>query len=298
MGRPLNYIDSGFNKVDTNLYVSEDIQKHKDHAEISKWVTDYEKACPKQITSYFTLGRKSNNAPWHPLYVNRYMPLSRLITEIQDNTLNFISPLLWQDPFERVFYQEKLAIKDKQYDIRCICSTYDYVENEEAAWNRNNNEDTVVRVSFDFDKFCKMLNNIGQRYSCAFYISIADYSQSKDNLIIQNIKTPYKSIEDYIKIMSLKRKAFAYENEMRIFAVFEISQSPVGKVVPFNISPFDYEDVIYQITLPPMLPTKQQNETFDYDTLQEAKNSPIKTMLSTLLPNDIIKESRLYSIKK
>lgn len=291
MARPLNYTTSGFNKVDTNLYITKDIQRYADHAEISKWVTDYEKACPKQITSYFTF-----KAPWHPLYLNRYMPIYRLITEIQDNTLNFISPLLWQDPFERVFYQKELVIEGKKYDIRCICSTYDYVENEEAAWNRNNNKDAVVRVSFDFDKLCEMLNIIGQKYSCGFYISIADYSQSKDNLIIKNVKTPYKSIEDYIKIMSLKRKAFAYENEMRIFAVFETTKLPVDKVVPFDISPFDYKDVINHVTLPPMQPTSQEGGELDYDTLQEAKNSPIKTKLSMLLPKDKIKESRLYSI--
>ena len=58
----------------------------------------------------------------------------------------------------------------------------------------------------------------------------------------------------------------------------------------------DYKDVINHVTLPPMQPTSQEGGELDYDTLQEAKNSPIKTKLSMLLPKDKIKESRLYSI--
>ena len=271
MARPFNYVSRDFWNFLPNLKISNDLQLNTDGgAEVTKWVTDYKYACPKPITTYFS------QKPWHPLYVNRYMSLQRLLTDLQNSTLSFLSPKLWKDPFERTFYDDNLTINNRHYDIRCICTTYDYVENEEAEWNRSNKKIDMVRVSFCFDKFCELLDGIGKKEKCVFYISIADYSQSKDNLIKSN--TPkYASIEEYIKVMSLKRKAFSYENEMRIFAVFEEPNLPKNDVVPFNIN--DYKSIINNVTLPPL------NST----------NNTMKGKLTSLLPDSKVQESGLYS---
>jgi hypothetical protein len=142
-----------------------------------------------------------------------------------------------------------------------------------------------------------MLSEIAQENTCQFYLSVADYSQSKDNMLVSNIKTMYSSIEKYIKLMSLKRKAFAYENELRIFAVFEGIKQPLNNVESFKLCSKKYSEIINHITLPPLQPNKSIIKVFDYDKLQEAKNAPIKKMLEESLPIVKIQESRLYSKK-
>jgi len=219
-----------------------------------------------------------------------------LLSELNNHTFSFVSPTKWQDPFERVFYEENLMINNQRYDIRCICATYDYVYNEEAAWNRNDSREDVVRVSFSFQALCDLLEKIAKKNYCQFYISIADYSQSKDNLIKKN--TPhYNTIGDYIQQMSFKRKAFAYENEMRIFAVFEASHLPNSDIVSFKLDAKDYKNTISFVTLPPMKPINIPPMRINRDSLQEGKNAPMRAILSKKLSSKIIQESRLYSKK-
>ena len=298
MGRQLEYHNSGFRKLKSNVFISNDIiwNETDGSAKITKWVSDYEKACPMGITTSFTplIGEKKT---WHPLYINRYVSIDRLLEDIKHNQITFLSPELWTDPFESIFYNKELEIEDKPIDIRCICTTYDYVYNEEAAWNRASNKEHTVRASYNFSTFCEMLNNVGEKQLCTFYLSVVDYSQSKDNLIKKNANK-YTNVGDYIKEMSLKRKGFAYENELRIFAVFGESNFLSKKVVPFELCGVNYKDIIHHITLPPLEPNKDINEVCDYNKLQDAKNLPIRNVLRAYLNGVKIEESRLYTIKK
>lgn len=298
MSRPLNRPNCEFQQVRPHVYHSSDIiiLDKNGCARVSKWITDYEKGCSNPVTTYFTPLNVEKGTPRHPLYISRYIPFTRLLSELHNQTFSFVSPTKWQDPFERVFYEKTLIINDQCYDIRCICATYDYVYNEEAAWNRNDSKEDIVRVSFSFQAFCDLLEKIAINNHCQFYISIADYSQSKDNLIKKN-KPQYKTIGDYIQQMSFKRKAFAYENEMRIFAIFETPYLPSNDIVPFKLDAKDYENSISFVTLPPMKPIDIPPMRINRDSLQEGKNAPMRAILSKELSSKIILESRLYSKK-
>ena len=296
MARPLNYEECKFRKAYPCVFISSDIKLDvKDgSAKVTKWISDYINERPKGITTSFTPPVRSDK-PWHPLFIHRYVHIDRLMEDILDNKITFVSPTMWDDPFEGMFYNKELKIDKKLLDIRCICTTYDCVYNEEAAWNRANNKENTVRVSYKFKEFCEMLSEIGQQNVCRFFLSVADYSQSKDNMLVSNIKDEYSAIGKYIKLMSLKRKAFAYENELRIFAVFEKAERPLNDIESFKLCSKNYSEVINHITLPPLKPNKSINKFFDYDKLQEAKNAPIKKKLKDYLPTVKIQESRLYS---
>ena len=288
---------NNFTRKLEHVYVSDDLCQHPDGSfTVKKWLSNYEKACPQPIEIHFPV---SGKRPWHPFYINRYIPFSYFKSDIEKNAITFVSPLLWDDPFENVFYDENLTINGKKVDIRCICATYDYVDGEEAAWHRgkDNKDDKTVRVSLNFDKTCELFEKIGNNNNCDFYISVVDYSQSKDNLIKKN--TPrYASVCEYIKIMSLKRKAFAYENELRIFAVFDNlgqDHSNMKDVIDFSLDPNDYNSIIEKVTLPPLSPFKRNDSHFKlYKTMQDNENLNLKTELQKLLPNSTINQSRLY----
>lgn len=290
-----------FRMKSTHVYVSDDLYKdYNGNVTVKKWISDYEKAYPKEIDIHFPASGKK---AWHPFYINRYIPFSHFKSDIDNKRLTFVSPILWEDPFENVFYDENLTIKNKKVNIACVCATYDYVDGEEAAWKRgeSNKEDKTIRVSLDFEKTCYLLEQIGGSNNCIFYISIVDYSQSKDSLIKKN--TPlYNTVDDYIKVMSLKRKAFAYENELRILAVSDnnFGQNPPSSkdLIHFPIDTKDYISAIEKVTLPPLRPFKRNDARFKlYKTMQDNDNLNLRTELSKILPNTTINQSQLYNTK-
>ena len=58
-------------------------------------------------------------APDWPLTLYRFMPFSRLYTELERLCITFLSPKLWKDPFENAF----LSLF-KNIDLKCLCFTY------------------------------------------------------------------------------------------------------------------------------------------------------------------------------
>ena len=140
--------------------------------------------------------------------------LSIATTDLKEQKLSFVSPELWNDPFEKLFFRESIKIGQINYSIRCICLTYDWIESEEAAWLRAGENNETVRVDYDFEKLCSELNKMKD---VDFYFSVVDYSLSRKEII--KLSNDFRggawspnSIDDYLNVMSLKRKAFTYDN--------------------------------------------------------------------------------------
>ena len=301
MVRQLNNTNSGFTLVRNHVYVSNDLSENYDGSvDIKKWQTDYKKGRPTPIEYHFpsSVAGKSHS-PWHPFFINRYISFSRFYVELMEQKFFFLSPCLWKDPYENVFYNKGLQINGKLVDVRCICTTYDRVDSEESSWVRGANEDgKIIRVSYKYQELCDFLNRIGTKNHCDFYISIVDYSQSKDSLIKKN-KTSYSDINDYVKVLSLKRKAYSYENELRIIAVFEEPYaSSLEKAHPFKLNKNDFVKMIASICLPPLKPFLRDDNRYKYyQKLQEIENIGMKKELANLLPGVDITQSRLYIYK-
>ena len=251
----------------------------------------------------------------------RYMPLKRFLEIVKENSIAFVSPYLWQDPFEFLFYHPNTKIGDSYYNVYALCFTVNST-NEEAKWQNsgcnttNNsylnekNEDLIIRVKFNLREFCKALAKDNRER--LIYVSHIDYSHKKKEIVSllnklpKDINKSYKSLDRYIYSMSIKRKAFTYENEIRMFVIEkdnEIKQFDKFRNVIFKVS----NKSIPQITLPPksikqFIPD-HENKVLNYKTyLKNYKETffneidPLKCGLEKSIKGLKVKRSVLYNV--
>ena len=229
-------------------------------------------------------------APEWPLTLFRYMPFSRLYTELENNTMTFLSPKLWKDPFESAFLDLW-----KGTDLKCLCFTYNGSIGEEWAWKAYACDGQLVRIEVRFDKLVDTLSNLTQQKGskCCFYICVCDYSMDKKMLISYkaNLKKTgnVTCIEDFLNIMSNKRKAFAGEREIRIFAVENNNNNSVVSYGGVN-----YASFTSRVLLEPLNPFEDNRMKY-YSKMQDIHNLGIKDYLKS--KNIKIQQSRLYEMK-
>lgn len=268
----MGYISSRYRKVTGchNVFINNSRMVHNQRR-LWRCVFDYIKEKPKR--EIIPVKLKSNGN----LHLFRYMQASHFIRDAASCRLTFVSPVLWNDPFEKLFFRESIQIGKIEYSVRCICMTYDWIESEEAAWLRSGEDSEVVRVEYDFDKLCAELNGM---MDYDFYFSIVDYSLPRQDII--TLSNDYKggkwapnSIDDYLNVISLKRKAFMYENEIRLFMV---KKQPInGDIISLGY----FNSPIVSVCLPP-------KRLSPLDEVEKAKKRY----------GIDVKQSRLYDIKK
>ena len=198
--------------------------------------------------------------------VYRYMPLKRFYEYMKNQKMVFVSPAVWEDPYESKF----LAINQKYEKLKgkkifCLCVTHKKIENEAAAWKMYsaNDNSKCAKLYFNFDEFLSRLNEFAKREKKKVYIGNAIYSFTKkeidkldkDGEIGNDIFFPKDfSIEHYLSLMCLKRPSFSFENEIRIFIVDENEERDFLDVNNFSYN----ENLVSGITVSPILP-------FSYD---------------------------------
>jgi len=285
------------------VFCSNCIQYDSGHSSFDKIGHDYE----HESIQYTKVSFNHRN---HAFHINKYMKCRYFLDSINRSSgtltfkLTFVTPDKWDDPCESFFYNPKIVIKDKQCNLACFSTTLESTENEESAWKRGENNsivfpgDKTIRVSFDFMTLCKALNNYAKDKDIRFYLSMCDYSESrsfftnkKNTTFIINEET------DYIQLMSKKRKAFSYENEMRIFAVGDRVNVKDGLFqVELDIPNAQIESLIPKVTLPPypVIP-KEDTKFFSYSDIQDLSNIPLRDAIIKCFGEKIgIEQCRLY----
>ncbi len=248
------------------------------------------------------VGGKENYVPAQgSLTVYHYLRISNL-KEIMNGKCRFESPLRWNDPFEYLFYQPDIQIGNKTYNVVCYCFTLDAFSNEEGLWKVHGNNDseedkTIIRAAIKLDKLCKTLATSNPFWT--FYVTEIDYSMDRDNILKHYYKrkdTPYQSIEEYIKDLSFKRKAFKYENELRIFAVID-SEIVLNQDFFYLLKIKYKQDLVTSVTLPPLDPKDYKGD--DYSKKQEEIGNRLRHKLKEELKfQKQIYQSLLYDIKR
>lgn len=227
-----------------------------------------------------------------PLTLFRYMPFSRLYTEIEKKQITFLSPELWKDPFESAFHKLGNGI-----DLKCLCFTYNGSIGEEWAWKAYGCDEQLVRIEINFSKLVYTLSDITKspKQGTRFYICVCDYSKDKKALISDMTKFKkaggIKKLEDFLNLMSHKRKAFAGEREIRIFAVDE----GLDKSDAISIFPVDYKKFMTRVLLEPLDPFSDKLRDGYYTQLQDIHNEGIKTYLQKFSIKT--QQSHLYETK-
>lgn len=231
-------------------------------------------------------------APEWPLTLFRFMPFSHLYTELEQKSMTFLSPKLWRDPFENAFLN-----LGNQIDLKCLCFTYNGSIGEEWAWKAYSGDEQMVRIEADFLKLVETLSNIASQndFKTLFYICVCDYSKDKKKLLsdITTLKKSGKNInlEDFLNIMSFKRKAFSGEKEIRIFAL----NSSSNKDFSVSFQGVDYKAFTTRVLLEPLNPYQDVLRKANYAKLQDIHNAGIKAYLDNLNIKTI--QSHLYETK-
>lgn len=216
--------------------------------------------------------------------------------------LTFVSPYLWYDPFDYLFYDEN-KIEGKLY---CFVASYSRAYNEEAVWKSYANSNTANIWSLDFIKLLEQLSSVSNN-NVDFYVSLIDYSYKKLDLIdirkqLNSNPSQPLSLHDVLNNMSLKRKAFKYEDEIRIFAHVK------GEQIPTETKDFKMEllkksvngsrnnsskTLLSKVLLPPYPPKKKgEFDEIQYSKLQQIQNRGFRDFYENF---DVrIEESRLY----
>ncbi len=285
-----------------HVFCSNCIQYESGHSSFEKIGHDYE----HESIQYTKVSFNHRN---HAFHINKYMKCRYFLDSINRSSgkltfkLTFVTPDKWDDPCESFFYNPKIVIKDKQCNLACFSTTLESTENEESAWKRGENNsivfpgDKTIRVSFNFINLCNALNDFAKGKDIRFYLSMCDYSESRDFFTNKKNTTFIINEEtDYIQLMSKKRKAFSYENEMRIFAVGNDVNIKEGLFqVELDITNLQITSLIPIVTLPPypVIPREDPFATA-YANIQDMSNFPLRAAIKKQHKDIDIQQCRLY----
>ena len=241
----------------------------------------------------------------------KYMPASRVldIIEKEPHQIGFVSPDLWYDPYETKFLNTDYTMLDgyKQPKIYCFCARMDNL-NEEASWKIYKKEnEPLLRLSIRTSDFLLSLDKFAREHTCDLYFSKVDYKLKRkeiDGLYLPS--SPYFhdyfdgfNDKQYVRVMSLKRWAFNYENEYRIFVIPK-DQMAIEEYLKDGVLFIPIPvDMIIRYTFHPMNKANEslssQIERVKYD----AEFKLIKERILNYVPNAKIFKSNLYSeVKK
>lgn len=241
--------------------------------------SDIEKNIPKW-KHINILGR--NTIDWKSPKVFRYMPISRIQKMFEDNEITFVFPNLWEDPYEKRYYNVALnGNKDAFPNIACLCVTTSRSDSSAAFWNWSKHSDeTWLRVQFNVFELLEILDTFADRTNARIYVSPVNYDYTEDEIKLLHEKMNFDSKhmeKSYIKLMSVKRKAFRYENELRIFVVWDRNSKELESKglyekdsilkIPFSIPK---EKLIKKITLDP-----RQSEMAKIDVMYRLNLIPL-----------------------
>lgn len=238
----------------------------------------------------------------------KYIPYNRLISSVEQSELVFVSPQTWIDPFERRFWKTDYSKRYngfKQPEIACMCLTTKSSTNEEAAWKMYaDSTDKALRISIRKKQFFANLEAFAIDNDCKVYIGKAIYDYDRKTIIglhnqineffPQNIND--FSIEHYLSLMCLKRKSFAFENEIRIFIVKDKLNWAGNLVkVPMQIN----KNLIPRIIIGPLKPFSNNDPRKSlYNIVQNTEKEVYKSNLIRAINGCDIQQSQLYTNKR
>lgn len=259
------------------------------------------KSCSAQLLDKFknSYGLNGYKFPTDKDSYHKYQPLRYLENDIKNGEITFVYPNVWEDPYEKRFYNKDYRkLNFFAPEICCLCLTTKQAQNEDAMWKvYSQPNEYIVRAQIKIAALLSELDGIASENQFKVYIGEAIYAEKKYINGINSVTQPYFpatnnnnfSIENYLTLMLLKRISYQYENEVRIFIVFENeqgknSQNETVYKVPIGTNP----PVVSSILLPPY-----KTSSLTDKVLSEGERSRKKLIEHEL--NVRVKQSRLYS---
>ncbi len=199
---------------------------------------------------------------WPRPLAYRFVPFCRVKQMFKDNKITFISPEKWTDPYEKKYLNVRVNGKNVLPNIACLCFKTSLNDNSAAFWeSKRKDGEPVIRLTFDLCELWNVLNEFAEENNgVEIYVSLANY------VSIQTINHAYQDSsimksdlrESYIRLMSLKRAAYKYEDELRIFITWEkndknkvFDEFKKKKILRIDLNE---SQIIKKILLDPVLP--------------------------------------------
>lgn len=244
-----------------------------------------------------------NNQIERRLVVSKYIKLSDLEKSVRSKSFFFSSPLGWLDPFELLFYKSRIRIgNDNNVIVHASCFACNDIENEEGFWQiwSKNEKEPIVRVTYNvIDLLTSLNDSAGDRYD--FYLGGMEYKNREEILEIARHQCDhYNRIDDYLNKLCLKRNAYKYENELRLFVKKEPNGNSENDIGNTKIEKINYcSHIITEITLPPLDPLGNSHPAKDkMKRYQKCLNSLTKQRIQKMVDDGLlscrINQSALY----
>lgn len=236
--------------------------------------------------------------------VFKYMPLERFVKSVDNKELVFVSPETWYDPFEQLYYGIDCSSRGySTEDIACMCVSEKSSTNEDACWRvYGGSNNKTVRLSINHASLMQLLDKYADSEGFEVFIGKVNYAfEKKDIKGLHNVSSPHYNdyfpsimkVEHYLSLMLLKRSAFKYENEVRIFLVRKIISERLLKIS------CDYKiaGIVSNVMLSPYPPVRETGD-LAYK-VREKMNNIESEQLKALLKDKVgcrIQQSLLYKV--
>lgn len=191
--------------------------------------------------------------------VYKYMTLEAFMISLYAKTWRFFEPNKWNDKYEQRFYCAKYTIDGAEHatpQLFATCVTRE--KNSEAAWKVYSHGQGLgahcVQLELNIDKLRTELISNGLR--------IAEMPvEYKDEKYILNLHNQEKSddyteyftsfsFEKFLKLLTLKRDAYSYEREVRLFAIPKIkAPRSTGSTSLYKDLAIDWSKVIRKVRI-------------------------------------------------
>jgi len=246
---------------------------------------------------------KPNKPPMFKVVPEEYI----LDTIGPNHALWFSSPEQWKDPMETIFLNAEYVRKGRStgHPLRgkvfCTCFSSERVS--EPQWKMYSEGGLSICLEINKNKLLEELDAYAARTGIRIYIGKIEYVTTRDidrdikNIPFLGYKDGVFSIDDeecQIKTLLLKRNAFLYEGEIRIFIVLPNDVDPKTKGIPFNYA-CEANQLVNRITRCPDFPKDDViriKHKIDWDALgfspiKDKNNRPRKRVVNSRLYADI-----------
>lgn len=156
----------------------------------------------------------------------KYMPLDTFILSLSNKSLRFVEPSIWSDQYEQKFYCANYHFSDAEQSAPKVYATcFTRKQNSNAAWKVYSHGTGIgmycVQLELDAVKLREQLDHskfkiFEKRVKYETESIICNIHKPK-SLQYKQYFSPF-SFEHFLDLLSLKRDAYDFEDEIRIFA--------------------------------------------------------------------------------
>jgi hypothetical protein len=177
----------------------------------------------------------------------RFMPVNEFFKMLHTGKYIFRNPSAWNDPFEKYFLDREYRIKNTNYHLsiknNLFASCFSKTSNSEAYWNVYTPNSDGVRIEFSteifLDNFLSRIVNADVYMGSIKYYSTNEFH--KTDIDIKRLSSSITNNNDHevqAELMFRKRKAFLYEDEVRIMILPHKAKKSNGSeiTIPINLS--------------------------------------------------------------